>query len=483
MGARDGGKSHSRAHSTTDDVFQEEWRYEYDADNGEKLWYSDFTGDERWQEIYDQQTGRSYYWNKRTNRTEWELPARPISSEKSSDNPINLTFKRGTIDYNKLEKGKKVTKILHGWGEIHGNYLQIFKTPPKEQGGGTIYEKAPEIKIDFYGCRLKGNTECIKIRKEDSSNFFELWENKEKNGVVIRDENCWYNEVSVKVRDVNNKKRWSGRKSVRNVELKPLEEKLEKGLNEKTKTINQKLDDTIRNQPIPRRNQSKKGSTWSRLLHGRRDRNELITKGILKQAYFGSSIQEILKQEKGKVPEFVTWCIEHIERDLDTDGIYRVAANQATVHSLRLDVDQRVEKSKWKYGSDIHVICGALKLFFRELPDAIIKPKKEMDYQKWGQIPMFNDEEVLYEQLKDLLKHSIDPILKPTLKVLFDHFEKVLSHSHSNRMAAQNIAIVFGPTLIDSPSGSASYETIMTHNNIVQKIIENYPKLKPLFGS
>lgn len=74
-----------------------------------QLWYSDFTGDERWQEIYDQQTGRSYYWNKRTNRTEWELPARPISSEKSSDNPINLTFKRGTIDYNKLEKGKKVT--------------------------------------------------------------------------------------------------------------------------------------------------------------------------------------------------------------------------------------------------------------------------------------------------------------------------------------------------------------------------------------
>ena len=72
----------------------------------------DFTGDERWQEIYDQQTGRSYYWNKRTNRTEWELPARPIS-EKTSENPINLTFKRGTIDYNKLEKGKKVKFYPH----------------------------------------------------------------------------------------------------------------------------------------------------------------------------------------------------------------------------------------------------------------------------------------------------------------------------------------------------------------------------------
>ena len=37
--ARESGKAHSRAHSTTDDaVFHEEWRYEYDADNGEKVW-------------------------------------------------------------------------------------------------------------------------------------------------------------------------------------------------------------------------------------------------------------------------------------------------------------------------------------------------------------------------------------------------------------------------------------------------------------
>ena len=32
------------------------------------------------------------------------------------------------------------------------------------------------------------------------------------------------------------------------------------------------------------------------------------------------------------------------------------------VHSLRMDVDQRLEKSKWKFNNEIHVVCGALKV-------------------------------------------------------------------------------------------------------------------------
>ena len=61
------------------------------------------------------------------------------------------------------------------------------------------------------------------------------------------------------------------------------------------------------------------------------------------------------------MPVFLTWCIERIENDLNQDGIYRVAANQSIVHSLRLQVDQGVEQDKWKFGQDTHVLCGALK--------------------------------------------------------------------------------------------------------------------------
>lgn len=82
--------------------------------------------------------------------------------------------------------------------------------------------------------------------------------------------------------------------------------------------------------------------------------------------------------------------------------------------------------------------------------------------------------------MKKLLKNSIDEALKPTLKALFDHFQNVLAHSNANRMAAQNIAIVFGPTLIQSPN-APSYQSIMTHNNVIHTLIDNYEQLKPLF--
>ena len=209
------------------------------------------------------------------------------------------------------------------------------------------------------------------------------------------------------------------------------------------------------------------------------------------------------------MPEFITWCIEHIEKDIVQDGIYRVAANQATVHALRLDVDRGVERAKWKYGNEVHVVCGALKvgihrccrliidskLFFRELPESLINPKTETQYQQWTELPNF-DKVTLQNQVKKLLKHSIDESLKPTLKgtfgsktqiliafsALFDHFQNVLAHSTANRMAAQNIAIVFGPTLIQAPGTVApSYQSIMTHNNIIHTLIDNYEQLKPFF--
>ena len=44
-----------------------------------------------------------------------------------------------------------------------------------------------------------------------------------------------------------------------------------------------------------------------------------------------------------------------------------MAANQSTVHSLRLQVDQGQDIEKWKYGQDTHVLCGALKVILLEL--------------------------------------------------------------------------------------------------------------------
>ncbi|MEQ2272985.1 Rho GTPase-activating protein 15 [Xenotaenia resolanae] len=82
----------------------------------------------------------------------------------------------------------------------------------------------------------------------------------------------------------------------------------------------------------------------------------------------------LCEREKSTVPRFVRLCTEAVEkRGLDADGIYRVSGNLAVIQKLRFLVDHEeklnLDESEWE---DIHVVTGALKLFFRELPEPLV---------------------------------------------------------------------------------------------------------------
>lgn len=54
------------------------------------------------------------------------------------------------------------------------------------------------------------------------------------------------------------------------------------------------------------------------------------------------------------------------------DGLYRISGNLATIQKLRykVDHDERLDLDDGRW-EDVHVITGALKLFFRELPEPL----------------------------------------------------------------------------------------------------------------
>ncbi|KAM6189654.1 rho GTPase-activating protein 27 isoform 2-T2 [Sarcoramphus papa] len=111
-----------------------------------------------------------------------------------------------------------------------------------------------------------------------------------------------------------------------------------------------------------------------KFLQRRPTLQSLRERGYIKDQVFGCSLQALCERERGTVPRFVLQCIQTVERrGLDIDGLYRVSGNLATIQKLRYKVEHDehldLDDGRWE---DIHVVTGALKLFFRELPEPLV---------------------------------------------------------------------------------------------------------------
>ncbi|KAM5179475.1 rho GTPase-activating protein 9 [Mantella aurantiaca] len=190
----------------------------------------------------------------------------------------------------------------------------------------------------------------------------------------------------------------------------------------------------------------------------------LHEKGLIKDQVFGCRLDALCHRENSTVPKFVRLCIDAVnERGLDVDGIYRVSGNLSIIQKLRFIVDREravttdgrylfpeqlsqeekldLNDSEWE---DIHVITGALKMFFRELPEPLIPFSMFEEFVSAVQIPDMSER---IQTMKDLVGNLPEPNYD-TLKYIVCHLNSVKDECEKNRMTTQNIGIVFGPTLM-----------------------------------
>ncbi|CAG06560.1 unnamed protein product [Tetraodon nigroviridis] len=100
-----------------------------------------------------------------------------------------------------------------------------------------------------------------------------------------------------------------------------------------------------------------------------------------------------------------------------------------------------LEDGQWE---DVHVITGALKLFFRELPEPLFPYSQFNKFVSAIRNPDYNKKlSSIYELVTSLPAANHD-----TMKLLFGHLRRVIQYGDNNRMTVQNVAIVFGPTLL-----------------------------------
>ncbi|EFO98484.1 CRE-TAG-325 protein [Caenorhabditis remanei] len=179
----------------------------------------------------------------------------------------------------------------------------------------------------------------------------------------------------------------------------------------------------------------------------------LKEKGIYKpEPVFGSTLSAICQHENSLVPKFIRVITEVIEsKGLETDGIYRVSGNLSAVQKIRCQADQDNYKALVAE-EDIHVLTGALKLFFRELSDPLFPISLHKEYTSAMQMPNATNRFKKFEELLGRLPNEN----RETLKMLLRHLNRVASHSSQNRMQQHNLAIVFGPTLFHNGDGAVN---------------------------
>ncbi|XP_038076068.1 rho GTPase-activating protein 15-like isoform X2 [Patiria miniata] len=199
----------------------------------------------------------------------------------------------------------------------------------------------------------------------------------------------------------------------------------------------------------------------------------LQKQGIMKEEdVFGRHIQTLCQQQGTVVPRFVTDCITLIEKSgLHVDGIYRVSGNLSLIQKLRFLVDQEkpvdFNSSPWK--EDIHVIAGALKLYFRELPEPLVTFDGYGGFMEAMRKP---DRKSRLRAFQDVLS-TLPRVNQETMKVLFRHLNRVVDHKDKNRMLPQNLAIVFGPTLMWPRQESFNVALTMVYQNQCIEFILN----------
>uniref|UniRef100_A0A3B4ATK3 Uncharacterized protein n=1 Tax=Periophthalmus magnuspinnatus TaxID=409849 RepID=A0A3B4ATK3_9GOBI len=381
--------------------------------------------------------------------------------------PPQPSEKCGVLNVTKItENGKKVRKNwASSWTVLQGSSLLFAKG----QGGTTSWfggnQSKPEFTVDLRG----GSVEWASKDKSSKKHVIEL-KTRQGTELLIQSEidsviNDWYRALS----DTISTHAWESDEAIE--EDMPESPGAEKQDKEKEHRDSKKNRGSSVSMDVS--DQKKTRMKLKKFLIRRPTYQAVRDKGYIKDTVFGCNLSALCQRENSTVPKFVRMCIDHVEdTGLDVDGLYRVSGNLAVIQKLRFAVnhDEKLEldDSKWE---DIHVTTGALKMFFRELPEPLFTYASFNDFVNAIKC---QDYKQRLNSIRDLIKKLPKPN-HDTMQALFKHLRRVVEHGEANRMTTQSVAIVFGPTLLRPETESGNIAVHMVYQNqIVELILIEY---------
>ncbi|KAK4689393.1 Rho GTPase-activating protein RGD1, partial [Tremellales sp. Uapishka_1] len=196
-------------------------------------------------------------------------------------------------------------------------------------------------------------------------------------------------------------------------------------------------------------------------------------------ATFGVDLGEQLLRDGTEVPKVVEKCAEAIEAyGLESTGIYRLSGTTSKVQALKGALDRDIDSVdvlSEDWSADINVVSGALKLWFRELPEPLLTYGL---YNGFIEAARYENDRLRHIRLHEQVNELPDPNYA-TLKFFMGHLDRVRRKNEVNQMSVSNLSIVFGPTLLGAPpdEGGLNLEHMSFQCKAIETILERYHEI------
>ena len=153
-----------------------------------------------------------------------------------------------------------------------------------------------------------------------------------------------------------------------------------------------------------------------------------------------------------------------------SEGIYRRSGSSSNI----LDILSQFRNDAWSAQLDVHKynehdVANALKRFFRDLPEPVLTNNKRQYFHQVSLIKS-NDEKIrMYRAAFD----QFNLITQNTVRKLIGHLHFISTQNETNFMTIENLASVWGPTLMQS-KGDVNQDRI-----VVSELIKFYHYIFP----
>ncbi|KAJ3020073.1 hypothetical protein HKX48_001379 [Thoreauomyces humboldtii] len=196
------------------------------------------------------------------------------------------------------------------------------------------------------------------------------------------------------------------------------------------------------------------------------------TEALSTRPSFGVPLKDLMERDGVAVPHAVRKCIEFVEKyGMAVQGIYRVSGPSATVQKIRAMLERDAEHADLMCAlsvHDLHSVCGALKLFFRELADPLF-PRDI--YPQLLEAAQLEDEKKRLISIHELINTMHDANYA-TLAALAGHLHRITAHEETTKMSTSNLSIIWGPTLLDAPTSPSAEHPNPDHIKLQTRIVE-----------